>query len=286
MSTILITGINGFLGSSLAKALKKKYNIIGFEYSIENLYRLKMENFKVYPVKNGIPEEVFKEQQIDIIIHAATLYGKNEDLGQIAHANLFLPFILLDTAIRNNCSLFINTDTVLDRYTNSYALTKYQFRDWCFMRKNEIKVTNMQLEHFYGPGASQNNFITAMINRLKHNEAIIDLTLGEQQRDFIYIDDVVSAYLKVMGNQEELKDDYTSFQVCSGELISIKKLMLTLKEITQSKSLLDFGSIPYRQNEMMKSDSDNSSLIKLGWSPKYSITMGINTTVNDLINSG
>jgi len=42
MKTILITGINGFLGSHLAKALSSEYNIIGLEYSIENLFRVRL----------------------------------------------------------------------------------------------------------------------------------------------------------------------------------------------------------------------------------------------------
>ena len=48
MKTILITGINGFLGSHLAKTLSEKYNIIGLEYSLENLFRIAECNYKVY----------------------------------------------------------------------------------------------------------------------------------------------------------------------------------------------------------------------------------------------
>ena len=44
MKTILITGINGFLGSHLAKGLSKDYKIVGLEYSVRNLFRLKMSS--------------------------------------------------------------------------------------------------------------------------------------------------------------------------------------------------------------------------------------------------
>jgi len=270
MKTILITGINGFLGSSLAKALKKEYNIIGLEYSLDNLYRLTNESFKVYSVENGIPDEIFKEQHIDIIIHTATFYGKNEDITQMAHANLFLPFQLLNKAIKFGFGLFINTDTVLVRITNIYSLTKRQFREWLFLRQNEIKVINMQLEHFYGPGAPDTNFITAMIKRLKQNEPVINLTAGEQERDFVFIEDVVSAYNIIIENKDLLKENYNNFQICSGEIISISSLMLYLKKITQSKTNLNFGIIPYREQELMKSISNNKQLLELGWKPNSS----------------
>lgn len=279
MKTILITGINGFLGSQLAKALSVEHNIIGLEYSLENLFRNNNCNFKIYSAKDGIPETIFLEQNIDIILHTATFYGKNnEDYMQMFNANLFSPLDLLNKAIHHGCQLFINTDTVLDRYTNTYALTKRQFQEWLYLRKNDIKIINVQLEHFYGQGASPTNFISSMINKLKNNELQIDLTLGEQQRDFIYIEDVINAYITVIEKRDEIVDSYSSFQVCTNQLISIKDLMNTLKNLTKSNSILNFGAVPYRENELMSSKTDNSALICLGWRPQYTLLQGLKLT--------
>lgn len=276
MQTVLITGINGFLGSSLAKALSTEYIIIGLEYSLENLFRIANCNYKVYSAKEGIPDEIFREQKIDIIIHTATFYGRNnEDYTQMFNANLYSPFSLLDKAILNGCKLVVNTDTVLDRFVSTYALTKRQFQEWLYLRKNEIKVINMQLEHFYGPGASSSNFITAMINKLKNNEPQIDLTLGEQLRDFIYIDDVVSAYQTVLEKERLITDSYSSYTVCTNQLISIKDLIKMLKDLTQSSSVLNFGTVPYRENELMHSETDNADLVKLGWKQQFTIKVGL-----------
>jgi nucleoside-diphosphate-sugar epimerase len=137
----------------------------------------------------------------------------------------------------------------------------------------------MQLEHFYGPGASPTNFITTMINKLKNNEPQIDLTMGEQQRDFVYIDDVVNAYLTVIGKQDSIAPTYSSFEVCTNQLISIKKLMVLLRDLTESSSILNFGIIPYRENEMMKSETDNTALCALGWNPFYCIEEGLKLTL-------
>lgn len=280
MKTILITGINGFLGSNLAKALSLENNIIGLEYSLENLFRLNKCNYKLYSALEGIPETIFTEQYIDIVVHTAVFYGKNnEDFNQMFTANLISPFYLLDKSIIHGCKLFINTDTVLDRFVNTYALTKRQFQEWLYLRKNEIKVINMQLEHFYGPGASTTNFITSMINKLKTNEPQINLTLGEQQRDFAYIDDVVNAYLTVIEKQNLIADPYSSFQVCTNQLISISELMSLMKELTESSSILNFGAVPYRENELMYSKTDNTALRGLGWNPNYLIREGLKHTL-------
>jgi nucleoside-diphosphate-sugar epimerase len=189
-----------------------------------------------------------------------------------------MPFQLLDLAIKKCVKVFINTDTVLDRFVSAYALTKTQFREWLYFRRNEIKTINMQLEHFYGEGCSASNFITVMIERLKNNETVIDLTKGEQQRDFIYYEDILSAF-EVVINKNETITSGSTFQVGSGETVSIKELMLFLKGQTNSISQLNFGAIPYRENELMISETDIEPLRNLGWKPEYSIKKGLLKTI-------
>lgn len=282
MKTFLISGINGYLGSHLAKALSNEFNIIGLEYSLENLFRITECNYKVYSAKDEIPEAIFTEQTIDMVVHTATFYGRNnEDYIQMFEANLYSPINLLDKAINHGCQLFVNTDTVLDRFVSTYALTKRQFQEWLYHRRNEIKVINLQLEHFYGPGASSTNFITSMINKLKNNEPHIDLTLGEQQRDFVYIDDVVNALLTVIKKQCIIVPSYSSYQVCTNKLISIKKLMIMMKDLTKSSSTLRFGAVPYRENELMHSETDNTDLRALDWNPLYTTKDGLDLTLSN-----
>jgi nucleoside-diphosphate-sugar epimerase len=117
-----------------------------------------------------------------------------------------------------------------------------------------------------------------MIERLKNNEASIDLTEGEQQRDFIYYEDIVDAFETVINRNDEIATN-SNFQVGSGEHISIKELMLFLKEQTGSTSILNFGLIPYRENELMISETNIEPLRKLGWQPKYTIKEGILKTI-------
>lgn len=283
MQTILITGINGFLGSSLAQALSVEHKIIGLEYSLKNLFRIAGCNYKVYEVNNTIPDEVFHNQRINVIIHTATLYDKGkESYSKVFHNNHILPLNLLDKAIINNCELFINTDTVLNRFISAYALSKRHFQEWLYFRQKDIKVLNIQLEHFYGPGASDDNFIISIIKKLLKNEAYIDLTEGEQKRDFIYINDVVNAYLIILNKINILEGSFHNIEVCTGNLITIKELLLYLKKETNSITKLKFGSIPYRTHELMQSFSENEALRKLGWIPETNLKNGLIKTISYL----
>lgn len=277
MKTILITGINGYLGSQLAKKHSKTYNIIGLEYTTHDLFRLVDEEFKVYESKYGIPDTLFSENKIDYIIHAAAFYGRNnESNSEMTYANMYLPQILLEKAIANSCSVFINTDTVLDRFTSSYSLTKKQFRDWLkyYSTNNMIKVINLEIEHFYGPGSSDTNFITLMTQKMLANVSEIELTKGEQNRDFLFIDDLLRVYDLIL----KKIDTFSGFQILnvgSGKNTKLKYILEYIRKKSKTSSKLIYGAIPYRNNELMESNNDITILKKLGWVAKISIEKGL-----------
>lgn len=277
MKTILITGINGYLGSNLAKRYAKQYTIVGLEYDTTDLFRLNEEQFEVYASKDGIPDELFQKHTIDGIIHTATFYGRNnESNGQMTYANMYLPQLLLEKAIKNGCSFFINTDTVLDRFTSSYALTKKQFKDWLqfYANHQKIKVVNLQLEHFYGPGTANTNFITLMVQKMLRNESPIPLTKAIQNRDFLYVDDLLRVYDLMLHHQNDFTY-FEEFNVGAGKNDNLKEILEFIKSNTQSDSILEYGAIPYRNNELMESDNDISRLKELGWDAKISIHEGL-----------
>ena len=277
MKTILITGINGYLGSKLAHRYSKEYKIIGLGYSSTNLIRLKEAPIEVYFSKNGIPDELFANHTIDIIIHTATHYGRNKETnGQLTYSNTYLPLLLLEKAVQNKCSLFINTDTVLDRLTSNYALSKKQFRDWLlfFANLNSIKVINLKVEHFYGPGTNNFNFITQIVQKMLRNEVVIPLTKAEQNRDFLFIDDLLGVYDIMLKNHPHFKH-FEEFDVGTGINTNLKEILEFIKEKTHSTSVLDYGAIPYRLNELMVSKNDVRKLKELGWSQKHKIKDGL-----------
>jgi CDP-paratose synthetase len=277
MKTILITGINGYLGSTLAKRYAKEYEIIGLEYDTTDLFRLKDEQFEVFASKDGIPDELFQKHTIDGIIHTATFYGRNnESNGQMTYANMYLPQLLLEKAIKNGCNFFINTDTVLDRFTSSYALTKKQFKDWLqfYANMHSIKVINLQLEHFYGPGTANTNFITLMVQKMLRNETTIPLTKALQNRDFLYVDDLLRVYDLMLEKYQDF-NHFEEFNVGAGVNVNLKEILEFIKVNTSSNSILEYGAIPYRNNELMESNNNISRLKELGWFLETNIKEGL-----------
>ena len=120
-----------------------------------------------------------------------------------------------------------------------------------------------------------------MISKMLANENQIELTKGEQNRDFLYISDLLNVYDLIIENKNKF-NTYEEFNVGIGVNTNLKYILNYIKKTTLSKSVLKFGVIPYRKGELMSSDNDISKIEKLGWSPKISIEEGINNVIRSL----
>ena len=118
---------------------------------------------------------------------------------------------------------FINTDTYYNSRMNKYSFFKKQFlRDSLILCKlNKIKYINVKLFHLFGPNDNYDKFLIFIINNLKKNTEVINLTSCEQKRDFIYIDDVVKLYLKILFFSYDNKK-YIEFQLGNGKVYTLK----------------------------------------------------------------
>jgi len=285
MKKILITGANSYLGSSLIKVLNKKnYKIYGTKRINSNLTRLSLFKKKINLIDienlNNL-DKYFYKKKFDIVIHCATNYGTNEkELADIIFPNLMLPLKLLDLCAKYNVSTFVNTDTILPKNISGYTLSKFQFYEWMKKFSKKLKCINIKIEHFYGPGDNKTKFVINNIVDLIAKKKFINLTEGKQKRDFIYIDDVISAFDKIIKWSKKKSTGLYNFEIGTKKLISIKKFIILLKKLCNNKSTkLNFGKIPYRENELMKSVVNNKSLIKLGWKPKTNLILGLKKTI-------
>jgi CDP-paratose synthetase len=282
--TILITGINGFLGSHLAKALCRDYHVIGLEYSLENLFRLKSVNVKVYRSDENF-EHLFVENKIFAIIHAATVYLRHgEPVSMLLNTNMALPIKLYELANKHHVRKFLNTDSFFTdhpgyRYLSSYILSKQQVLEWFKMIPGNCRFFNMKLFHLYGTGDSPDKFIPQMIARLKSNSEFLDVTQGQQRRDFIFIDDVVEAFKTVLEKEIDHPAGIIEFEIGSGASVSVKEVLELMKRMTASSTNIRFGVLPYRENEIMDAVADIRNLQDLGWKHNYPLAEGLKKTI-------
>ncbi len=287
--TVLITGATGFLGSHLVnKFVDKRDKVIILKRSTSDIYRINEVFDKVisYDVDSVSIQQAFIENDIDVVIHTACNYGRsNESLIKIVQTNILFGLEVLENSIKFNTDTFLNTDTffntdiILQKHLNVYARSKKQFLEWLEMKSTEIQVINMKLEHMYGPEDSITKFVPWFISQLRSDVEEIKLTRGEQKRDFIYVEDVVSAFEIVLNKKSKLSS-YTEFDVGTGNLTSLKEFVKKIKSVYEAiegntNTRLNFGAIPYKDDEMMSVDTNNKKLLELGWEPLIGVEEGL-----------
>jgi len=285
--TILLTGANGFLGSHLLEALlKQSYQVVVLKRSTSNLWRIQHLTglCKSYDLDKQSIEQAFEEQQIDYVIHTACHYGRNNDsMSKVVESNLMFGLKVFEAGLNKGVKTFINTDSFLPRELNTYSLSKKQLVDWLKKMSSKIQVINLKLEHMYGPKDDPTKFMAWLVSQFEQNVAEIKLTSGVQKRDFIFIDDIVSAFMTVLQNQNVLPQ-FSEFEVGIGQSIEVRFFVETLKKQYEkangkSDSQLNFGAIPYRDGEVMEFKVNNDSLKKLGWKPSTHLNQGLETTL-------
>jgi len=283
--TILLTGGTGFLGSHLAKRLVYEgFDVIIIKRSTSKLSPLEsiINQVRFYDLDSIDIEKIFQENVIDIIIHCATNYGRFAvPPTDIIQANLFLPLKILQIAENYPVKTFINTDTILDKRVSYYSLSKKHFLDWLYLFSQKMVCISVALEHFYGPFDDRSKFVSKIILDLLHEVDFIDLTLGEQKRDFIYIDDVVEAFMTLVNFSFDVPNNLYRYEIGTGKNIEIREFVQTVKTMTGNKvTRLNFGMLPYRENEIMESHVDISMLSRLGWQPQISLVEGLKYTID------
>ena len=285
IKTVLLTGATGFFGSHLCERLVHDgYNVIILKRSTSDTWRIAdiMDQLISYDIDKTPLSRTFIDNEINAVIHAATNYGrKKESIPEIVDANLMFPLQVLELASKNNVEVFLNTDTTLSKDINYYSLSKKQYREWLKKYSERLKIFNLKLEHLYGEKDSTDKFITMVIDSFLKSKEEIKLTEGDQVRDFVYVGDVVQAYIKILGNLSNHNKQFTGYSLGSGTGTTIREIVGKIKSLTNNTGTrTEFGAIKYRKNEIMKSVADISKVSKdLGWIPRTSLESGLQKTV-------
>lgn len=286
---ILLTGATGFLGNALAKHWAQAgHQLTLLVRPTSALRRVEMLLPSVQLAKCVSDSDIVQLVQAttpDVIVHTACAYGRQGETAlQVLDVNVRLGMLLLDGVLSSSGGRvsFINTGTVLEPAVSNYALSKQHFSQWgdVLAKQNPTKLqfVNIRLQHMFGPGDDESKFASHVMHACQRHQPQLTLTAGEQRRDFIYIDDVVSAYDVVAHKLSELAAS-EQVDVGSGMATTVRSFVEQVHVLIGSRTELQFGAVPYRANEPMLCLADTQKLRDLGWCPAYSLEQGIQRTV-------
>ncbi len=255
---ILITGSSGFIGQKLVVELYKNGHEIFVLLHSSN--SLSIKNVKSINIQNQFWEKEVLDFSPQFVFHlAGKSYYPNsfEEKEGLWEANVHFGNTLLDVVLKIPNTIFVNFNTSL-AYKGSelfpytyYALTKSCFYQTLafFASQNKIAVFNLVLFNIYGKGDTTKRALNYILDSLAQSE-VIAMSPGDQQLDFVHIDDVVSLCLQLLHE----KPTYTleNIYVGTGKGTTLKEAAKLIEILSNNKTAIDFGGIPYRIEEKME----------------------------------
>jgi nucleoside-diphosphate-sugar epimerase len=132
----------------------------------------------------------------------------------------------------------------------------------------------LRLFNVFGPGEAASRLIPALIARLGADDTV-DLSPGEQVRDFLYIDDVVTGI--ILAAEASLCGRLGPFNLCSGQPVKVKEIALAVANaMGKPYDLLGFGHLSYRPDDIFWLVGSPTRLQSAtGFRPQTSLLAGI-----------
>lgn len=144
-----------------------------------------------------------------------------------------------------------------------------------------MPVTVLRLFSVYGPGEPFPRLIPYIIEEAIAGKPIA-LTLGEQVRDFVYVDDIGESFWRAL-LKPPVDTSLRTINVGTGIGKSVRECVHLLTEILKTYGLspdIEFGKLAYRENENMYAVANIAYLKRtLNWCPTVSIQTGLTRTV-------
>ena len=277
---ILIFGGFGFIGKNLIEELTNEYEIIVIDKNIDEDFARRISNIKSYKFDFSSQKELEKiisKEKPEYIINLISYVTSERELNLFPkmiedNLNIFLKIYEASKKLESlkimlqfgsgeeygNISAPFKEENK-EEPSSPYAVAKQITTNTALMlnRNFNYPVCVIRPSNLFGKYQNENKFIPYILKRLKNNEEILT-TPGEQKRDFIYVKDFSILIKELLKNSDKIKGEVIN--VGSGISISLKEIILYLKEKLNSSSEIKFGAIPYRENEMMNFSLDISKL--------------------------
>jgi nucleoside-diphosphate-sugar epimerase len=138
-----------------------------------------------------------------------------------------------------------------------------------------IGFTWARIFYLYGPDENEGRMIPSLIRTVREGKEFA-ASAGTQVRDYLHVSDVAAALAALA-----VKPSTGTFNVCSGEPVTVGRLMTTLGAMLGRPELIRLGALPDRDWEPPYICGDSSRLRQAtGWSPRYGLDAGLQDTLD------
>ena len=161
---------------------------------------------------------------------------------------------------------------------NAYAASKVAA--WAFgrmyWRAHGLPVVTVRPFQVYGPGQPDHTLIPAAI-RAALAGVDFPMTPGGQERDFIYVDDVIDGFLAIAAAPGI---DGCSLDLGTGQVHTLRRVVERIWTITRAQGRVLPGALPYRPGDVMHLAADADRTARLtGWRAGVGLDQGLRRTI-------
>lgn len=307
---ILITGGAGFIGGHIAEALVAHGNQV---IALDNLSTGSHGNlpdgvnFVQGDVRNPADLESIFAQGVDVVLHIAgqaSIRLSFQDPANDLSVNTTGTINIVQQCLKHRVPrlLFASSMTVYGQTqivptpedspvnpVSNYAVTKYAAERYVHIAAQrsdldfDFNVTSFRMFNVYGPRQSLTNayqgVLAIFMGHVLRGEPITIHSDGEQSRDFVYITDVVRAWVSAMDNPRAYGQ---VLNLGTGRASSVNQVCdAVLRANGQTRSTYPVHYSNAQPGDMRHSAADISRAGQLlGWSPQVTLEDGIQATLD------
>lgn len=206
--TIAITGANGYIGTRLIEKLvtegyAKKYSILALVHSAHHIKKLPLVKYREF---NILKKKLHALKNVDIVVHLAG--SKNNDMDNASKLNIVGTNNLVNACLKYSINkvIFASTGAVygssksrkkedsVPEPVNIYGLTKLA-AEKILKHNYQGKLIILRFPNIYGED-QEDGVIYNFVKNISLGKSITLFGDGRQLRDFLYIEDAITAIIK------------------------------------------------------------------------------------------
>ena len=290
----LVTGGAGFIGSNIAKTLEAQgHEVTVLDDFSKNGNFKNLIGFKGDVITADLFEKVPHDMYFDAIFHEAAITDTTVmDQKAMMEQNVEAFKNLLNFAAENEIKKVIyassaatygngpvpNVETQPTHPENVYGFSKAimdnvarQFSE----DNNDMTIIGLRYFNVYGPGEYYKGKMASMVyqlyNQMKAGKRPRVFKHGEQQRDFVYVKDIVKINLCALNNGKETG----VFNAATGVPRDYNAIIENLNKALGTNLEPEYIDNPYPFFQLKTQADITQSKLKLGYEPDYTLEKGI-----------